>query len=100
MSTTGLIHFRCTAAHDTADGRPADTLTIHEAQWAYCPHDAHADGHEWTPTGGVEIQALRRRGGSSDLDVVARAGSSTSEAPAAEQRARDGARRRRSRAQT
>lgn len=57
-----LIHYRCTnPAHVSApSGTRLDTLTIHDGKWAWCPHDVHAEPHEWTPTGGVELETLLR----------------------------------------
>jgi hypothetical protein len=55
-----LVHFRCT---NPAHARPAkersDTLTLFEALWAYCPFDVRAGDHDWAPTGGVTMAALR-----------------------------------------
>ena len=55
-----LVHFWCT---NPAHARPAkersDTLTLFEGLWAYCPFDVRAGDHEWAPTGGVTMDALR-----------------------------------------
>lgn len=71
LQESGLIHWRCEAAghRQCLDGRPADTLTVHEDRWAYCPMDAGAAGHEWTATGGVRIETLRRSSPKIDLDL-------------------------------
>ena len=67
---SGLIHWRCDAAgHQQAEGRTADTLTVHDGQWAYCPRDVAADDHAWTATGGVQIELLRRGSPTISLDV-------------------------------
>lgn len=55
-----LIHFRC-ASEPHAKGSPpetADTLTVHEGKWAYCPFDVRASGHRWETTGGVPLERL------------------------------------------
>jgi len=59
---SGLIHYRCTApSHQhSVEGRTADTLTVHEGKWSYCPMDIRANDHQWQPTGGVRIELLRR----------------------------------------
>ena len=58
-----LIHYRCTApAHQQPQGTQSDTLTIHEGKWAYCAHDIRAKGHQWTDTGGVTLNDVRRSG--------------------------------------
>ena len=68
---SGLIHWRCDAAgHQQApNGRTADTLTVHDGQWAYCPRDVAASGHVWTATNGVLIEMLRRSSPTISLDV-------------------------------
>ena len=42
---------------------PGDTLTMHVDRWAYCPTGQDA-GHDWQPTGGMPLVALKRRLGS------------------------------------
>lgn len=37
----------------------ADTLTIHDGQWAFCRQDAKANGHVWRQTSGVPLYQLR-----------------------------------------
>lgn len=71
---SGLIHFRCTAlSHQRgAEGRAADTLTVHEGRWSYCPLDIRADGHAWEATGGVRIEMLRRGSPVINLDLDVR----------------------------
>lgn len=68
---SGLIHWRCDAAgHQQAPaGRTADTLTVHDGLWAYCPRDVAADGHAWISTGGVQIELLRRGAPTISLDA-------------------------------
>jgi hypothetical protein len=36
-----------------------EALTFHDERWAYCP-SAQTDGHEWRPSGGLSLDALRR----------------------------------------
>lgn len=83
---SGLIHFRCTApSHQQGvEGRTADTITVHEGKWSYCPKDIRETGHEWQPTGGVQIQLLRRGSPTInlDLDVRPHLGSKISSTPA------------------
>lgn len=45
-------------AHLDKNGALVDHLTIQEKEWAYCPSNVRADGHDWTPTGGVTIGEL------------------------------------------
>ncbi len=57
METT--IAYKCSApAHRTGDAGP-DKLTVHAGEWAFCPYDAKADGHQWVPTGGLPLTMLR-----------------------------------------
>lgn len=59
--TDALIYFVCFAAeHRDGAGVDTATLTIHERKWAFCPHSAQADGHEWRPTDGVPVGEVRR----------------------------------------
>ena len=37
-----------------------NTLTIVEGEWAFCPHDAMVNSHDWQATGGLELEDLRR----------------------------------------
>ena len=37
-----------------------NTVTIVRGAWAFCPHNAMAEGHDWRPTGGIDIAQLRR----------------------------------------
>lgn len=71
---TGLIHWRCEAAghQQGLEGRTADTLTVHDGRWAYCPMDVTANGHDWNETGGVRIEMLRRGSPIIDLDLDVR----------------------------
>ena len=84
---SGLIHWRCDAAgHQQAPaGRTADTLTVHDGRWAYCPKDVAATGHQWKETGGVRIELLRRASPQIDLDLdigpVANGGSPATASP-------------------
>lgn len=53
------VAYQCTApSHQLGDGGP-DKLTVHDGEWAFCPHDAKADGHEWRRTGGLPLSLLR-----------------------------------------
>lgn len=83
---SGLINYRCTApSHQQGvEGRTADTITVHEGKWSYCPMDIRATGHEWQPTGGVRIELLRRGSPTInlDLDVRPHLGSKASSTPA------------------
>ncbi len=55
------VAFECRApSHRTGEGGGPDKLTVHLGQWAYCPFDARAEGHEWEPTGGVPLAMLRQ----------------------------------------
>jgi len=82
-----LIHWHCDAAghQEAPDGRTADTLTVHDGKWAYCPGDVAAKDHVWTATGGVQIEMLRRGSPTISLDVDT--GSVTPGAAAARPRA-------------
>ena len=71
---SGLIHYRCTApSHQHGvEGRTADTLTVHEGKWSYCPKDIRANDHTWQPTGGIRIELLRRGSPTINLDLDVR----------------------------
>lgn len=71
---SGLIHYRCTASghQQGVAGRTADTLTVHESKWSYCPMDIRAKDHQWEPTGGVPIESLRRGSPTINLDLDVR----------------------------
>ena len=71
---SGLIHYRCAApSHQQGvEGRTADTLTVHEGKWSYCPKDIRATDHLWQPTGGVRIELLRRGSPTINLDLDVR----------------------------
>ena len=58
-----MIQFVCVAvAHRPQRiGEHPSTVTIHAGQWAYCDSPVEAD-HDWVATGGVALEALRRRG--------------------------------------
>jgi hypothetical protein len=73
MGTAARIGFICvTAAHLDRNGAAVDHLTVHENEWAYCPSNARAVGHDWKATGGVtlgQIQTVvrvRRERGAAD----------------------------------
>lgn len=56
-----LVHFRCTnPAHAQPIGQPSDSLTLNEGLWAYCAYDVRAGDHEWTETGGLTLEQLKR----------------------------------------
>jgi len=61
MAKSGSIHYVCIAdAHATRERRSSsDTLTVVAGRWAYCGFDAKGEGHKWTETEGVTIEALR-----------------------------------------
>lgn len=82
---TGLIYFRCAALDHQkgVDGRTADTLTVHEGKWSYCPHDVRAKDHEWIATGGMQIEMLRRGSPTINLDLDVRPHLSKTAAPPA-----------------
>lgn len=71
---SGLIHYRCSApAHQQGvEARTADTLTVHEGKWAYCPKDIREKDHVWEPTGGIRIELLRRGSPTINLDLDVR----------------------------
>ena len=55
-----LIQFRCVAEkHQQPKAGVSDLLTVHERQWAYCPMDIRAKGHDWNPTGGLSLNEVR-----------------------------------------
>ena len=58
-----LIAFVCTAPDHQPSAAMPDKLTIFHGAWAFCPRDAHADGHKWQDTGGAELDVLMRRVG-------------------------------------
>ncbi len=53
------IAFECIAAAHLAGGGGPDKLTVHSGQWAFCPFDVKASGHEWRATGGLPLSMLR-----------------------------------------
>jgi len=61
MAKSGSIHYVCIAdAHATRERRSSsDTLTVVAGRWAHCGFDAKGEGHKWTETEGVTIEALR-----------------------------------------
>ena len=71
---TALIYFRCAVpSHQNGvAGRTADTLTIHEGKWSYCPFDIGVGGHDWQDTGGMRIEMLRRGSPTINLDLDVR----------------------------
>jgi hypothetical protein len=55
------VAYECRApSHRTRDGGRSDKLTVHDGQWAFCPHDARADGHEWIATRGRPLFTLQQ----------------------------------------
>ena len=58
-----VIDYECVAPDHTATAEHPDKLTVHQGHWAFCRFDAQADGHDWKPTGGVELQQLMRHVG-------------------------------------
>jgi hypothetical protein len=53
------IAYQCTApSHRTGDAGP-DKLTVHAGEWAFCPYDAKAEGHQWVSSGGLTLPMLR-----------------------------------------
>jgi len=60
VGTAGArVGFLCTApSHVDKNGAVVDHLTIHETDWAYCPLNARADGHDWKATGGLSMGEL------------------------------------------
>ena len=71
---SGLIHYRCTAAthQQGVEGRTADTLTVHDGKWSYCPKDIREKDHTWESTGGIRIELLRRGSPTINLDLDVR----------------------------
>lgn len=65
-------------------GRTADTLTVHDGKWSYCPMDIREKEHAWESTGGVRIELLRRGSPtiSLDLDVRPHLGTKSPSTPA------------------
>jgi hypothetical protein len=59
-----MIAYCCVArAHWKKPASPAaaNTVTIVEGDWAFCPHDAMlGTGHQWQATGGIAMENLRR----------------------------------------
>lgn len=62
-----LIAYVCATPDHTPSLQFPDKLTIHEGAWAFCPFDAHADGHTWRETAGENIDEISRRFGLSAL---------------------------------
>lgn len=58
-----LIAYECVAAEHRPTTQHPDKLTVHQSEWAFCPFDARAKGHEWKATGGVPFESLARRYG-------------------------------------
>lgn len=58
-----LVFYECTAAEHRVGGGSPDKLTIHQGQWAFCPFDSRAEGHEWVRTEGfaLEVMLMRHR---------------------------------------
>ncbi len=51
-----LIQYFCILPqHSRPASSLTDQLTIHERQWAFCPHDARARDHVWEATGGLPL---------------------------------------------
>jgi hypothetical protein len=65
------VGFICMApAHLKQNGALVDHLTIHEADWAFCPANVRIAGHDWKPTGGISmgdleilVRGMRERAG-------------------------------------
>jgi hypothetical protein len=56
------IGYECAApAHRDGEGGP-DKLTVYRREWAYCPFDARAEGHEWGPSPGLTLSMLQLPG--------------------------------------
>ena len=54
------VVYECMApSHRIGEGGP-DKLTVHQRQWAFCPFDVKAEGHEWMATGGLSLSMLRQ----------------------------------------
>lgn len=54
------VAYECKApSHRVGDEGGPDKLTVNDGQWAFCPYDVKAEGHEWKPTGGVPLSMLR-----------------------------------------
>jgi hypothetical protein len=65
-----LIAYECVTPGHAPSLQFPDKLTVHEGAWAFCPFDAHADGHTWRETGGENIDEISRRFGLSALRVT------------------------------
>lgn len=57
------VAYACVATAHRAGGGGPDKLTVHEGEWAFCPFDAKADGHQWSRTRGTSLSALRHAAG-------------------------------------
>lgn len=58
-----LIRYECVAPGHAADPAFPDKLTVNNGGWAFCPFDAHADGHSWRETAGEDLPSIVRRYG-------------------------------------
>ncbi len=52
------VAFVCSAPAHRSQAGSVDKLTVHEGQWAFCPYDAKAQGHQWDATGGRPLFEL------------------------------------------
>lgn len=58
-TTSSLIAYVCMAQGHPYNGhKDGDHLTIHQRAWAFCGADVKEPGHEWRPTGGVDLTSL------------------------------------------
>lgn len=56
------IVYQCVATeHREGTGAP-DRLTVHQGEWAYCPFDARATGHDWQRNPGRTLSMLEYAG--------------------------------------
>ena len=56
------IAYECAAeSHRAGEGGP-DKLTVYRREWAYCPFDARADGHDWRQSPGLTLSMLQHPG--------------------------------------
>ncbi len=66
-----LIRYECVAREHQPTLTHLDKLTVHQGDWAFCPFDAHAEGHRWRDTGGSDLETVQRRFGLSPLPQAA-----------------------------
>ena len=62
MAERSIVHWECQASEHRAlhSRRGNGGLTIHDGGWAYCDGAGADEGHLWTATGGVPLEALVR----------------------------------------